>query len=228
MVILYSKLNLCYEQNILTGAKSLRINAEDPLGEHNTAILINTLINKSNAEISSNFKQFINKTNNSFLTSLIPSPTSSSNPSSPLMLTEPEMKAMRLLKKVHEKHDKMSALLSQSSNTILSQQIGDSYAVYDTADCDKVVGEVMVLWLLCRGMILIEMNCIWEAVMMFKLIETLKDSAPRAKFASFIAYYQLAELVLQYDLCEHPIVVSSHYISFIAFTVINKYNLLRV
>lgn len=34
-----------------------------------------------------------------------------------------------------------------------------------------------------------------------------QETAPRTKFAMFVGYYHLAEIVLQYDVCDFPILV---------------------
>jgi hypothetical protein len=76
----------------------------------------------------------------------------------------------------------------------------------------KVYGDQLITWLLLRGLILLELNRVGEAIMMFKLMECYKETAPRTKFAMFVAYYHLAEIVLQYEVCDYPLLVATEYL----------------
>jgi hypothetical protein len=76
----------------------------------------------------------------------------------------------------------------------------------------KVYGDQLLTWLLTRGLILLELNRIGEAIMMFKLMECYKETAPRTKFAMFVAYYHLAEIVLLYEVCDFPLLMAAEYL----------------
>ncbi len=168
-----SKLKLWYEHSLLTGSDNLRINGDDPMGEKDSAILINTLIISGKQELSKIVQKGTSERAESgsgiFSISRAFQPTfiSEENHSK-------ESKALKLMKKIVDKQTKMLDAVRQSSFTMVSQQISDIYGVFSTQSSDKVIGDIILLWLLTRGCILIEMNRIWEAVMMFKLIECLK------------------------------------------------------
>jgi hypothetical protein len=170
----FSKLSLCFEQTIFSRSQTLRINANDPQGDHDTKILFDTIVTNSKQELAKNFQQVFKTNNiNSFLQrDFFPFSLTGTNKHD--IIQNKETKAVRLLKKIVEKQGNVHATISQSSFTMISQQISDMYTIFCNQSTDNFVGDTVLVWLLTRGCILIEMNRIWEAVMMFKFIECLK------------------------------------------------------
>lgn len=85
--------------------------------------------------------------------------------------------------------------MMMSTNMLANQYL------LDAPKCaPHIYGEIVLLWLFIRGLILKRLNRIWEAIYMFKLIESCKEIAPRNKFVVFASYVELAELLLDYDL----------------------------
>ena len=174
-------MTLCFEQTLFTRNSTLRINAVDPQGDANSAILFQSIVNNRKQELQKNISQVFksNPLNNVFsstgdLFASITNINNNNNNNNNDVLQTKDIKAMKLLKKIVTNLEKVSTSIAQSSFTMISQQISDLYTVFANQSTDKLVGDVVVLWLLTRGCILIEMNRIFEAVMMFKLIETLK------------------------------------------------------
>ncbi len=142
------------------------------MGEKDTAILINTLIISGKQELSKIVLKGSSERESGsaiFNMSKAFQPTFISDENHPR-----ESKSLKLMNKIVDKQTKLLDAVRQSSFTMVSQQISDIYGVFSTQSSDKVIGDIILLWLLTRGCILIEMNRIWEAVMMFKLIECLK------------------------------------------------------
>lgn len=147
------------------------------MGEKDSTILINSLISSGKQELSKIvLKNQVASEPGSTTGSIFQFAISMQ---SGTMMDEKQAKALKaskLLKKIMEKQDRVSDAVRQSSFTMISQHISDIYTVFCNQRSDKVVGDVILLWLLVRGCVLIEINRIWEAVMMFKLIECLKVS----------------------------------------------------
>jgi hypothetical protein len=67
---------------------------------------------------------------------------------------------------------------------------------------ETLAGDVLVNWLLLRGLALRHLGRVWEAVLMFKLLLMLQESAPRTRYASFIALFHIADILLTFDISE--------------------------
>lgn len=111
--------------------------------------------------------------------------------------------AHRVLNKIRSRLDKIKSKLENG------EESASDYLLDEPSRPDKIYGEIVLTWLLVRGLILKKLHRIWEAVVMFKLIDFLKDIAPRSKFVAFAALTELAEIVLDFDVCEEPLIVSS-------------------
>jgi hypothetical protein len=114
--------------------------------------------------------------------------------------------ALRCVKKIQVRLEKIKQKLEYGEET------AGQYLLSMPNSAEKVYGDIVVTWLLCRGLILKKLNRIWEAVLMFKLIEVCKDMAPRSKFAVFSAYTELAEIILDYEVCEEPLILAAEYL----------------
>ncbi len=209
-----SKLKLFFENVLMTGEKLLRIECEENLSQlytfanstkvsESSKIKSFSFFSKSTTAVSSNQTNTVLKVPN--LNAILRADEANSDE------TKDErdyylLRAMKILAKVKERQDQISDKLESYEQSSLNRS---SIIILEAPKRhQKLYGEQIVTWLLLRGLVLIELNRIAEAIMMFKLMECYKDTAPRTKFAMFIAYYHLAELIVNYDICEYPLLVS--------------------
>lgn len=211
-LLLNRKVSIVQEQNLFSGQSHLRLDLDE-----RTGIIANSPFE--------NLMFAIQHPHQSLNTSHHPHPSSSSshvnhqvashtnhhtNGVSTTTMSDAKyietQTAMRCVKKIQARLEKIKAKLAHGDETAAQ------YLLDAPKSTHKVQGDLVVTWLLCRGLILKKLNRIWEAVMMFKLIELCKEMAPRSKFAVFAAYTEMAEIVMEYEVCEEPLILAAEYL----------------
>eukprot|EP01034_Spumella_vulgaris_P022845 gene22845-29019_t len=76
----------------------------------------------------------------------------------------------------------------------------------------QVAGDIVLCYLLLRGLILVELGKAWEAALMFNLVDSLQMFATLSKFAPVAANYHLAEVVLNFAVCDRPLEAATEYL----------------
>lgn len=123
--------------------------------------------------------------------------------------------AFRCLRKIQSRLEKIKQKLEKAPSGDVDAALLEDAAQYlldAPSSVERVYGDVVVLWCLLRGLIMKKLNRIWEAVVMFKLVEVCKEMAPRCKFAVFAAYTELAEIIMDYEVCEEPLILAAEYL----------------
>jgi hypothetical protein len=153
-----SKLRLYFEEIIMTGEKQLRIDCDE-----NYASLFATT--KGSSTTSSFFSALGELNANQFLSSITGIPDKQST----------EMKAMKTLIKLRERNSFYTKELEPYYKQ--NQPENESYhwiPLESPKKPEKVYGDQLLTWLLLRGLIMIELNRVGEAIIMFKLMECYK------------------------------------------------------
>jgi hypothetical protein len=174
-----SRLKLQYEQLLITGSKQIRLDLESPATSTTKRPSVSLNININADKISD------------MATNLVwggpLQPTSA--PSNPTAENSALRKLRGHISKVQQ------VLQCKSRQTLVGYEIPKRP--------EKLAGDIFVTWLLLRGIALQHMGRVWEALLMFKLVMSLKACAPRTQWVGFVALYHIAEIILNYDVCEH-------------------------
>lgn len=83
-----------------------------------------------------------------------------------------DAKALQLLKKIKSRQDEIHDSITKMRTN--EELLASDVIVEGPKNKTKVVGEVVLTWLLIRGLILMELNRLQEAAIMFKLVDKLK------------------------------------------------------
>lgn len=84
----------------------------------------------------------------------------------------------------------------------------------------QISGDIVICWLFLRGLVLMELGKAWEAGLMYNLVDSLQMFATVSKFVVPAASYHMAELVLNFTVCERPIMVSVYEFVIVRFSTL--------
>ncbi|RYH20201.1 hypothetical protein EON65_24225 [archaeon] len=179
-----SRITMQYEQNILTGSKQLRLGVQ--LSSSNKKKAATTEFNSMQQLATQMIWGSIKTpalTNNKSSHEVNGSGGGSNGTTS---------EGNHMMRRLRQRVNKVRTQVEKLTN---------SWKVYEMpAKVEKLAGDMMVLWLLLRGRALQCLGRVWEAIFMYKMVVTMQRYAPRSRFASFIAYFHIAEILMNYDI----------------------------